>query len=185
MISRRRPWSGQRQIEKLDQAGQFRRHLDGGSGQDQRPSIGGKFLADIAQPAHDHRIIHVAMEVFEDEHSLDRHGLEVRERLHGIGGVVDRRLADASSTRDRTHAAPATIRSADRHCRCLRTRLPERTRPSAMVHSKTARLRSEQALRTRVSARTSSTVSMTTIGVEELIRTFRRSSGLLFGSISI
>src|SRR5208337_605895 len=45
--------------------------------------------------------------------------------------------------------------------------LPERTRPSAMVHSKTARFNSEQAVRTRVSARTSSTVSMTTIGVEE------------------
>jgi len=46
-----------------------------------------------------------------------------------------------------------------------------------MVHSKTAMFKSEQALRTRVSARTSSTVSITTIGVEELMRTFSRSIG--------
>jgi len=58
------------------------------------------------------------------------------------------------------------------------TPLPHRTSPSAMDHSKTGKLSSEQAVRTSDSARTSSTVSITTIGVEELIRTFRRSSGL-------
>jgi len=58
------------------------------------------------------------------------------------------------------------------------TPLPDRTSPSAMVHSKTAMLKSEHAARTSISARTSSTVSMTTMGVEELMRTFSRSSGL-------
>jgi hypothetical protein len=57
--------------------------------------------------------------------------------------------------------------------------LPERTRPSAIVHSKRARLRSEQALWTSERARSSSTVSITTMGVEELIRIFRRSIGFI------
>src|ERR1019366_2981954 len=48
--------------------------------------------------------------------------------------------------------------------------LPVRTRPSAMVHSKTAKLRSEQAVRTSETARISSTVSITTIGVEEYLQ---------------
>src|SRR5258706_6548508 len=61
------------------------------------------------------------------------------------------------------------------------TPLPQRTSPSAMDHSKTGKLRSEQAVRTRDIARISSTVSITTIGVEELIRTFRRSVGLWGG----
>ena len=54
-----------------------------------------------------------------------------------------------------------------------------------MDHSKTAKLRSEQAVRTRESARTSSTVSITTIGVEELMRIFSRSIGfMVFGARS-
>src|ERR1700682_4199073 len=56
--------------------------------------------------------------------------------------------------------------------------LPHRTSPSAMVHSKTGKLSCEQAVRTSDIAHTSSTVSITTIGVEEWIRPFKRSSGL-------
>lgn len=63
--------------------------------------------------------------------------------------------------------------------------LPERINPSATVHSKTAKFKSAHANLTRETARTSSTVSITKMGVEELISTFRRSSGLLFDSISI
>jgi hypothetical protein len=55
----------------------------------------------------------------------------------------------------------------------------ERTNPSAIVHSKVAMFKSEQANRTRETARTSSTVSITTIGVDELMSTFRRSSGCI------
>jgi hypothetical protein len=53
--------------------------------------------------------------------------------------------------------------------------LPERISPSAIVHSKTAIFNSAHAARTRFTARISSTVSITMMGVEELIRTFRRS----------
>ena len=59
--------------------------------------------------------------------------------------------------------------------------MPQRARPLAMVHSKVARLRSVQAMRTMRTARSSSIVSMTTMGVEELMRTFRRSMGLWSG----
>ena len=79
---------GQRQIQKFHQARQFGRHFDGGSGQHQGSSIGGEFLAYVAQTAHHYRVIHVAMEVFQHEDGLDGHGLEVRQRLHGVGGVV-------------------------------------------------------------------------------------------------
>src|SRR5579864_7118110 len=44
-----------------------------------------------------------------------------------------------------------------------------------MLHSKVAMFSSAQAERTMFTARTSSEVSITTIGVEELIKTFRRS----------
>src|SRR5579871_3226567 len=54
--------------------------------------------------------------------------------------------------------------------------LPERTKPSAMLHSKVAMLSAEHAVRTRFTARISSDVSITTMGVEELMRTLRRSS---------
>src|SRR5713226_7917472 len=56
--------------------------------------------------------------------------------------------------------------------------LPHRTSPSAMVHSKTGKLSCEQAVRTSDIAHTSSTVSITTIRVEELMRIFSRSSGV-------
>src|SRR5256885_13461571 len=52
----------------------------------------------------------------------------------------------------------------------------DRTSPSAIVHSNVALLSAEQAVRTRLTARTSSDVSITTIGVDEFINTFRRSS---------
>src|SRR5579872_6170123 len=54
--------------------------------------------------------------------------------------------------------------------------LPERTKPSAMLHSKVAMLSAEHAVRTRFTARISSDVYITTMGVEELMRTLRRSS---------
>ena len=79
---------GQRQIEKLDQAGQLRWHLDGGGGEHKGSPVGGELLPYVAQAAHDDRIIHVAMEILQHEHSLDGHGLEVGERLHRVGGVV-------------------------------------------------------------------------------------------------
>ena len=49
------------------------------------------------------------------------------------------------------------------------------TSPLAMLHSKVARLNDEHAARTRRTARISSAVSMTTMGVEELSRILRRS----------
>jgi hypothetical protein len=45
-----------------------------------------------------------------------------------------------------------------------------------MLHSNVAKFSAEHATRTRRTARVSSTVSITTMGVEESIRTFRRSS---------
>ena len=45
-----------------------------------------------------------------------------------------------------------------------------------MVHSKVAMFRSEQAVRTMLTACVSSDVSITMMGVEELMSTFRRSS---------
>src|SRR5579859_7457460 len=53
---------------------------------------------------------------------------------------------------------------------------PERSRPSAMLHSNVAIFNSVHAARTMLTACISSDVSITTIGVEELISTFRRSS---------
>src|SRR5215469_10464693 len=52
---------------------------------------------------------------------------------------------------------------------------PDRTRPLAMLHSNTAKFKSAAASRTRRTARTSSAVSITTMGVEESIRILRRS----------
>ena len=54
------------------------------------------------------------------------------------------------------------------------TLLPQRTRPLATLHSKVARFSAAQALRTMRTARISSTVSITTMGVEESISTLRR-----------
>src|SRR5438270_9087955 len=54
--------------------------------------------------------------------------------------------------------------------------VPERIRPSAIVHSNVAMFNSEQAARTRLTARISSDVSITMMGVEELISTLSRSS---------
>src|SRR5581483_6259319 len=63
--------------------------------------------------------------------------------------------------------------------------LPERTRPSAMLHSKTAMFSSVHAVRTALTARISSDVSITRIGVEELIRILRRSSVSLIQQLSV
>src|SRR6185437_1246802 len=52
---------------------------------------------------------------------------------------------------------------------------PQRESPLAMLHSKTARCNAAQADLMERTARTSSTVSITTIGVEESIRIFSRS----------
>ena len=64
---------------------------------------------------------------------------------------------------------------------CTTASLPQRTRPVAIVHSKTARFSGEAAARTNRTARISSTVSMTMIGVEESINIFSRSrtSGMI------
>jgi hypothetical protein len=56
--------------------------------------------------------------------------------------------------------------------------LPDRVNPSAMLHSKTGRLRSADAVRIRLTARISSTVSITTRGVLELKKILRRSNGV-------
>jgi hypothetical protein len=53
-----------------------------------------------------------------------------------------------------------------------------------MVHSKTGKLSCEQAVRTSDIAHISSTVSITTIGVEEFMRTFSRSIGLRGGGLA-
>ena len=60
--------------------------------------------------------------------------------------------------------------------------VPQRAKPLAIVHSNAARFSAEQAARTMRTARTSSTVSITTMDVEESMRTLRRSSTL---SISV
>jgi hypothetical protein len=52
--------------------------------------------------------------------------------------------------------------------------VPDRIKPLAILHSKVVRFKAEQATRTSRTARVSSTVSITTMGVEESIRTFRR-----------
>src|SRR5215469_5502111 len=52
---------------------------------------------------------------------------------------------------------------------------PERTNPVAIVHSNTAKCKGAAASRTRRTARISSEVSITTMGVEESIRMVRRS----------
>ncbi len=62
---------------------------------------------------------------------------------------------------------------------------PERIRPSAILHSNVAMFNSEQAVRTMSTARISSDVSITTMGVEELIRTFSRSSVSLMLSFAV
>jgi hypothetical protein len=54
------------------------------------------------------------------------------------------------------------------------TVLPQRISPLATLHSKVARLSAAQALRTMRTARISSTVSITMMGVEESINVFRR-----------
>ena len=100
-------------------------------------------------------IIHVPVEIFQNEDGLDGHGLHVGERLHGIGGVVDGGL--------RNCGVPAASPRLPIACGAA-TPPPERTRPSAIVHSKIAKFRSEQARRTSETARSSSTVSITTIG---------------------
>src|SRR5260370_13876488 len=52
-----------------------------------------------------------------------------------------------------------------------------------MLHSKVGMFSSAQAERTMFTARTSSEVSITTIGVEELIKTFRRSRPSLIRAV--
>ncbi len=52
--------------------------------------------------------------------------------------------------------------------------LPERISPLAMLHSNTARLSDAQAARTMRTARTSSTVSIAIMGVEESIKILSR-----------
>src|ERR1017187_6471405 len=54
--------------------------------------------------------------------------------------------------------------------------VPQRKSPSAMLHSKVTMLSSPHAARTMLMACISSDVSITTMGVEELMSTFRRSS---------
>jgi len=50
---------------------------------------------------------------------------------------------------------------------------PQRDIPLAMLHSKVARLKDAHATRTNRTARTSSTVSITTIGADQSINTIR------------
>src|SRR5437016_14548431 len=56
--------------------------------------------------------------------------------------------------------------------------VPQRAKPLAIVHSNAARFSAEQAARAMRTARVSSTVSITTMGVEESMSTFRRSRTL-------
>ena len=79
---------GQGQIEILHQRCQFGGHSYLGSGDDHGAAVGGKLLADIAQAAHDDRIVHVAMKVFEDKDGFDRHRFHVGQSLHGFARVV-------------------------------------------------------------------------------------------------
>ena len=119
----------------------------------------------------------MSMEILEHEDSLHGHRLHVRQRLHRIGSVIDGGLWSGGGVEagrlEATSGPLWTERSP-----VPTVLLLERTNPSAIVHSKMAMFNSEQAARTSETARTSSTVSITTIGVDELMSTLRRSSGL-------
>src|SRR6185312_2675303 len=72
-------------------------------------------------------------------------------------------------------SAPLPVAYDDRAPEITSCVSPQRERPLAMLHSKTARFSAVQAAQTERTARISSTVSTTTIGVEESIRIFSRS----------
>jgi hypothetical protein len=97
MISRNRSRSGRRQIEKFDETDQLGRHFNGGRREHQSAPVSGELLPYIPQPAHHDRVVHVAMEVFQDEDSFDAHALEIRQRLNRVGGVIHGTLGAGSA----------------------------------------------------------------------------------------
>ena len=198
---------GQREIEVLDQRGEFRGDGDFGRGDDDCPTVGGELLAYVAQAAHDDGVVHVAVKVFQDEDGFERRRLHVGEGLHGFAGVVDgcaggcaRSAGSQGGGHRESESVGFRAAGAERgsHLRigasglgshvdwsmrscsvvfCASTGafVPERSRPSAMVHSKVAMLSWLQAARTMLTACVSSDVSITMMGVEELMSTLRRS----------
>ena len=134
--------SGSGKVEKLDQAGEFRRHLDRGRGEDQRS--GG--WRRISVP---HRAAGARPPGYPDDdgnlsertplraswspdsrapgrdRSCCRSRSWIRFRRIGIGGVTGR--VDASLKIDERAAPPNSM--------------PDRTSPSAIVHSKSARFK--------------------------------------------
>jgi hypothetical protein len=81
---------GQRQRQVLDQARKFRRNRNLRSGQNHGPAIGGELLPHVAQTPHHHRVLHVAMQVFQNESRFNGDALEIGEHLSRIPAVVKR-----------------------------------------------------------------------------------------------
>ena len=114
------------------------------------------------------------MKILEDEGGFERHCFQVAERLRWLFAVVERLRAGVVGFVPFRRPCPRK-RWPDSGTNSP-TSLPQRTSPLAMLHSKVARFSEEQAARTSRTALVSSTVSITTMGVEELSRIFRRSS---------
>ena len=87
--------------------------------------------------------------------------------------------AETTAFANRSLSPPPPARESTRVCPDMfgatGVPVPARTSPSAILHSNTAIFNSAEAARARPTARISSTVSMTTMGVEELIRILSRS----------
>ena len=122
MIWRRRSWFGRGSSRNSTRLRSSAWNCDGRCGDDHRAAIGRKFLPYVPQPAHHDRIVHVTVKVFQDKCSLDRHRLQIAERLGWFLAVVERLcasliMAQGSSgkayLRDRfSHVAAAARQSA-------------------------------------------------------------------------
>ncbi len=67
----------QRQLEEFHQPAQLRRNLNLGRGQDNGLPVRGKSLTYIAEPANHDRIVHMTMQIFENEGRLHRDPFQV------------------------------------------------------------------------------------------------------------
>ena len=149
-----------------------------GCGQDQSAAVGRKFLSHIPQAADDHRIIHVAMKIFQNEGSLDRDGFKVGQRLSRFAAVVDAPWQLGTIVTGRIAGVRSRVMHGPASRRPVVHSIPHRANPLAIVHSKAARFKAAQAARTMRTARISSTVSITTMGVEESMQDLQALQGL-------
>jgi len=118
-----------------------------------------------SRPDHD-RVFHVPMEILENEGGFERHGLQVTERLSRLFAVIEALgtgivgIVSAGAGLGRSPVRGPTLQH---RCRSgpARSRCSTRRWPDSGTNTPRA---------TRRTARISSTVSITTIGVEELSR---------------